>query len=385
MTSRKKTNWSPQHDASFLFPNFITRLPNNVDNPTEFTKHVDLGGVRWTLRITVRANTNTSQGMITHSFDAKMKCHAKSKYFQKANLVLRVGHTGCLVSRTWRKSFEHSTNNGFYFKQNKDAVLLVHFAARHPNQALAVHLAAKYCFDKPIVHEKTDALGSSMLSMFQKEQKCDVWFELKDGVTVGAHSMVLFARSDFLSGLIDGEDSSTTIQLATVNSTPFIKFLEYLYNCVEVKGTKEELIELLLTANFLEGLGFKRHLESTLVSMHLTTETCIELFIVADTYSAPYLREESFQMLLSNTKTLRTHPSWQALVENRQLYDEIINAALDDKQTDDSMYMCNVYKILTESGELATVDGPKPALVEHVKKKRRTQERVEVVEIVGND
>ena len=352
-------SWSEPRTVAITIGNFATF--GAADTPRAITKVFDIEGHKWTLELFHRRHDGG---------DATVRIRMRhnrnnSRYFSKARLTLRIGNT-----INWARTYENTFARTTTFDWSSSAGVKLQALVRQCTQrSLSMAFAVSYCSDKPVIHESA-SLGKNLLQLLRDQEKCDVSFILEDGENLHAHSLVLFTRSSFLYGLID-EENPEPIQLEKVRSDSFYKFLEYLYDCVEVTGTKEELVEHLLTANYLEGLGFKRHNESTLVAEHLSLETCIELFILADTYSSPYLREEAFKMLLSNTKTLRTDETWAQLQDNSALYEEVINAALDDKTVDDSMPMCGIYKALNAKGHLGKVDGTKPTLLEHISKKRK--------------
>jgi alpha-tubulin suppressor-like RCC1 family protein len=132
----------------------------------------------------------------------------------------------------------------------------------------------------------------------------DVTFRLDDGSIVYAHKGILSTRSDYFKGMFSHgmiESLQDEITFSQTSSNAFLELLNFLYTGKE-NATPESSVELYELATRVNCSRWIPKLESIIIS-NIDETTCVDLLLVAETYSCPSIRYVCMKMIAENYKT----------------------------------------------------------------------------------
>lgn len=155
--------------------------------------------------------------------------------------------------------------------------------------------------------------------LFETMKFSDVTFKIQDS-SLRAHKIILATRSPVFARMFDQEMAENVLNQVVISDIVpevFQQILRFLY-IGEVPATEMEkhAPELLAAADkyFLQTL--KTECEKNL-KHRVSIDNCLELFVIADMYSANFLKKEAFQFFRRNSTEVLKSEGWTTMKNNQ--------------------------------------------------------------------
>jgi hypothetical protein len=174
--------------------------------------------------------------------------------------------------------------------------------------------------------------------MYNSPEFADVEFQVGQK-QFKAHKSVLVRRCPILLELVQNSGEAI-VKVPNIHSAVFETILKYIYTVTQPEFLKIDPAEAVLIASDHYGVtDLKLLVESILADKYLEEDTAARLFILADSYNCPLLKEEAMKKYVSNPEEVMEHdPSWPMVEESAKFMAELLKFAtvVSKKIPDDS-------------------------------------------------
>ena len=167
------------------------------------------------------------------------------------------------------------------------------------------------------VNEKQ--LISGVSGMFHNQTLCDIKFKFKNNEEIGAHVMILSARSPVFCVMLRSdfvESKTRIVNIADIEMEVFKEMLIYMYT-----GKAPSVTELNFTKSLYEVADkycvepLKNDCTNILISQ-LSNKNAMELLVWAQFQSLPELLNKAMNFIVENCKELCFQPEWLDFMTN---------------------------------------------------------------------
>jgi len=181
----------------------------------------------------------------------------------------------------------------------------------------------------------SEAVGLDLYSSFQQQEFTDFEIVCEDR-NLHCHKVVLAARSPVFRAMLlnDMEESSRArVEPKEFNSSTMTMLLKFLYTgAIEQELLDKNAEAVFKAADYYEVTGLKVLCEKTLMRK-VTIGNMLEMFLLADMYKAPDLREATKSLIVTNSRELLKKRQWkEKLKESGHLVFEILEAVIKQEE-----------------------------------------------------
>lgn len=159
--------------------------------------------------------------------------------------------------------------------------------------------------------------------MFHDQINCDVEFRFRDGTSIGAHILILSARSTVFSAMFQKsfiESQTRQVNIDDIEMEVFRQLLIYLYSGDAPKLTSDE--EDVKTTQLLFEVADKYAVETlkkecvNVLLKEVDSENVIKLLLWSNFHSITELFDEAMKVLVDNFRAISFQPEWLDFMKN---------------------------------------------------------------------
>ena len=252
--------------------------------------------------------------------------------------VKQIAKLGSLQKKKFNHTFrEKGLNGGIHYEMFYGDILS--FLRGHVDLVIDVDIQVylekkRIWYPKQKLNLKNNVIpGSELLN---SPISADIAFSVGDPSTkFHAHKCILMLRAPTLYELIKDVPSGGGVHIANVMEIVFKVVLAHIYTGVCPNFDDEE-VDIEFAKNLLMGADrygltfLKLHTESRIVSKLLTPNTTAGLFLFADAYTCPLLKEACMNEYKENIEEVTASPCWSTLTESKDLLDELVSFCSTD-------------------------------------------------------
>jgi len=168
--------------------------------------------------------------------------------------------------------------------------------------------------------KKTAAAETVFADMFQDKDFMDFTLESEDGTKFPCHKIVLGTQSSvlkrmFLSPMEEKKESNLRLKYKTDIVEKFVQFFYKREIEAEIEENIDSFLEL---ADMYDIPNLKDQVEEVAISK-LTEENMVDMFLLADLYSAEELRKAAEHIIRKNKKKVKENMAEFEKLERNQL------------------------------------------------------------------
>lgn len=176
---------------------------------------------------------------------------------------------------------------------------------------LFIDFGTKEVFEKKILN--------GLAGMFHSQHLCDVYFQFKDGQTIGAHAVVVSTGSPVFAAMFQYHcmnSMARKIQINDINHEVFKQLLIFLYSGSAPELAKKNMTRPLYEAANRYGVETLKDECVKMLAIQLGTENALEILIWSQLHSISKLFEDAIQVVAKNSLTLCSQPEWLDFIKN---------------------------------------------------------------------